>query len=214
MNKLCAGVTAVLVAAAGAGLSGCAQPQAVASSPGMMMAKMQELGTPGSQHELLRKFTGTWAAEAKFWMEASQQEPDVSKGVMTVHEMLGGRYIHGDYKGSFSIPGPDGKMQEMQFNGHMLRGYSNADKRFESVWIDSESTSILWSTGQAGGDGRSIQSTGRANGADMAGNVVDQRMWETFTMVSGDKWVQEMWGQCGNGPKFKNMEITYTRTGR
>ena len=211
MKKVCTGLAGAMIAAA---VCGCAHEKPVESNPGMMMAKMQELGTPGAQHRLLGGFVGTWAAEAKFWMDVNQKEPDVSKGVMTVQAMLDGRYLHGDYKGSFSVPGPDGKTQEMQFNGHMLRGYSNADAEYQSVWIDSESTTILWSTGQLGGDGKSIHSTGSAKGPDMAGNIVDQHMWETFTMVNDNKWVQEMWGQCGNGPKFKNMEITYTRTSR
>lgn len=213
MNRISASVAAVLVAAA-FGAGGCAHDEAVTSNPGAMMAKMQELATPGPQHRLLNAFCGTWAAEAKFWMDPQQKEPDTSKGVMTVMQMLNNHYIHGEYKGSFSVPIADGKMQEMPFNGHMIRGYSVADKQYQSVWVDSESTAILYSTGQVGSDGKSIDSFGTGMGPDAAGNVVEQKMWETFTMVSDGKWVQEMWGQCGHGPKFKNMEITYTRTAR
>lgn len=214
MNRFTTTLAATLIAAAAA-IGGCGtNEKAVEANPGMMMAKMQELGTPGANHQFLAKFAGTWASEARFWMDPEQKEPDVSKGTMTVKPILNGRYLAGDYKGSFSMPGPDGKMMEHQFNGHMLRGYSNADAEFQSVWIDSESTTVLWSTGKASGDGKSIHSTGSAKGPDLAGNVVNQKMWETFTMVNDNKWVQEMWGQCGGGPKFKNMEITYTRTGR
>jgi hypothetical protein len=196
------------------GLGGCANDHAAKSDPAAMMAKMTELGTPGLRHRLINAFVGTWNAEVKYWMDADQKEPEVSRGTMTVRAMFEGRYVHGEYRGSFSMPGQDGKMMEVPFEGRALWAYSNADEEFQSLWIDSFSTSVMMSSGKGSADGKSIMSTGHGKGPDTSGKVVDQKMWSTMTMLSDNHWREEMWSQCPGGPKFKNMEINYTRTGK
>ena len=210
MKMLSLSVAACLIAAAA---GGCANQSATKADPMAMMSKMQELGTPGPQHAMLNRLVGSWNAESKYWMEPGAQ-PETSRGTMTMRSIMDGHYLQGDYRGSYQMPGPDGKMMEKHFTGLMLWGYSNADKEYQSVWLDSDSTAIFDSEGRAGSDSRVIEMTGDGMGPDMAGNVVEQKMWLKTTITSDDRFVQEFWGECGGRPKFKTMEIVYTRSGR
>lgn len=179
-----------------------------------MWAAMEQMAKPGELHKIIQQFEGTWNAEVKYWMDPSVKEPSVSKGTMEAKLVHGGRFIMGDYKGSFSMPGPDGKMQEMPFTGTLNWGYNNMEKRYESTWNDSMSTGLMMSMGQASSDGKSVESTAEFKMPGPDGKLMNFKQREKVTMVSSDRYLTEMWHSDGTHGEMKVMEITYTRAGK
>lgn len=176
-----------------------------------MWAEMMRLAQPSEHHKMLAAFAGSWNAEVKYWMDPTKKEPSVSKGVMDAKLIHGGRFIMGDYKGSFSMPGPDGKMQDMPFTGTLMWGYNNMEQRYESTWQDSMSTTMMVSYGTPSADGKVVESTAETKMPGPDGKPMNLKQREKVTMVSPDKFVTEMWHSDGVHGEMKVMEITYTR---
>jgi hypothetical protein len=187
------------------------KPAAPDAAPAMkpddaaMMQMMMELAKPGKPHAMIQKFAGTWNADLKTWMTPDQKEPITSKGVMTCRPMHSGRFLFGEFSGSF---------MNMPFEGTMLWGYNNALQRFESTWMDSMSTMIMFSTGSGNADltETNMATTFGVPGPDAKPMTIAQR--ERFAWINDDKAVMEMWHTHKDMPDAKEMrvmEITYTR---
>ena len=173
-----------------------AQPEDM--SPEQMMEAWKQVNQTGEQHEALSHMAGVWDAEMKFWM-APGGEPMTSSGSEKNTMVFGDRYLKSEFDGEF-----DGE----KFQGLGYVGYSNADKKYQSVWMDSMGTAIGWATGTAEGD--TITFTGEETDP-FTGDVmkfkdvgvmkdIDTRVYSRYYMVDGDE--------------FKSMEITYTRRGQ
>ncbi len=111
-----------------------------------MMAQMMEMGKLNENHKLLSGMAGNWTYTLKMWMDPSGK-PQESKGTSTRKPIMGGRYFVAEHTGKFQMPGPDGKMKDMDFKGMAIEGYDNAKKKFVSSWIDNMSTMIMNSEG-------------------------------------------------------------------
>ena len=177
-----------------------AQP---AGDDAAMWAAMLEMSKPVAQHEIIKSFAGTWKAEIKMWMDPTAKEPTVSSGAMKGTLVHGDRYLLGEFTGTFN---------NMPFSGSLTWGYNRIENRYESTWIDSWGTGLLMSTGQPTADGKTINSTGNFRMPGPDGKLMDITQRETITMVSKDKFTQQMWHGTKEG-EMKVMEITYTRTG-
>ena len=224
MIKLFTGSAVFALALAG----GCAQDNTTRSEPSStseayvrvveppdysaMASKMEELGRAGPKHGFLNQFVGTWECQTKVWCPM-QTEPMESRGTMNVRPLHGGRFVQGDYSGTFAMPGPDGKTKETPFTGTKLWGYSNADNEYQGVWADSMTTSMAWMTGSPGADDGTVELVGKCKGPDDSGRIVTHANWERTRKVSADKYVSEFWSETPGSPKHKVMEITYTRIG-
>jgi hypothetical protein len=189
-----------------------AKPKDASMDEAAMMAMYMEMAQPGEDHKIIQQFAGQWQAEMQMWMDPAQKEPRVSKGTLEVTPLHGGRYVRGEFKGTFDMPGPDGKMQSMPFTGTMLWGYNNVEKRYESTWMDSMSTGIMMSTGQASADGKSVESRAEFRMPGPDGKMATYKQRELVTMHSPDRYTMQMWhsGPMHEG-EMKVMEITYTR---
>ena len=172
------------------------QPQMSAEEKAAMET-MMKAGSPGAQHKGLAGMVGNWDATVKMW-QAPDAPPQVSKGTSKNTAVLGGRWIQQNYTGEF---------MNMPFNGIGYTGYDNVSKHYVGTWMDSMSTGMMSSTGDAEGDNAySFTST---MPDPMSGKNVEMKT--KVTIVNKDKHVMEMWGPAPDGKMFKMMEITYTR---
>ena len=64
--------------------------------------------------------------------------PPDSKAVMTTTMVLGGRYSHSMFKGTWG---------GMPFEGVATLGYNNATGKFESTWMDNMGTGTMYLAG-------------------------------------------------------------------
>lgn len=189
----------VMVAGPGVGRAetdkGKAPPSADATQE-QMMAEMMKLATPGPMHDLMKPMVGTWKAVTKSW--TGPGEPTVSEGSSENTLIIGGRFLHSAFKGTFF---------GMPFEGMGITGYNNQKKQFEGVWVDNMGSAVSWSHGSVDPLGKVITmttmftdpATGKETPYRMVTKIVDTNQ-HTFAMV-GSK----------DGKDHTEMEITYTR---
>src|SRR5262245_8635315 len=84
-------------------------------------APAQEPPKPGREHDHLTRLVGNWDGET-----------EVGKGTMIYKMGLGGLWLIGDFDGEFA---------GMKFQGKSLDTFDPATKKYQSVWVDSFSTS-------------------------------------------------------------------------
>lgn len=170
-----------------------------------MMAKMAELAQPNENHKLLGQLAGDWTNVVKMWM-APGQPPLVSTGTCTRKAIMGGRYFAADFRGNMQMPGPDGKLQSMPFQGTSLEGYDNVKKKFVSVWGDSMGTGFLMSEGTYDPAAKTFTYTGEM---EMLPGV-KSKVREVIKVTDQDHHVFEFYEDRG-GKQVQTMEIAYTR---
>ncbi|MBI3451219.1 MAG: DUF1579 domain-containing protein [Acidobacteria bacterium] len=173
-----------------------ATPPSAADNEKAMMDAMMKMGTPGAQHEALKKFAGSWKAACKMWMGPG--DPQTSEGTSENDVVLGGRFLRESFKGTF-MGGP--------FEGMGFLGYDNLKKKYVSTWIDSLGTMIQDATGQMDKDGKVLT----LHGTFTDPLTKKQSPTREVTKFVDDKSiVWEMYGTNEN-KEVKEMEITYTR---
>jgi len=177
--------------AGGAGGAGGAMP-----SPEEMQAMMEMMGKVGPQHEQLKThFVGEWNADVSaFWGPAPEKSTGMAKNEM----MLGGRYVHGMFKGT---------AMGQPFEGAGITGYDNVKKKYFNAWVDSMSTGMMMSEGDYDSSSKSYTFSGETIGPD--GKPCTMR--QVIKVESNDKHVLSMYGPGMDGKEMKMMEIVYTR---
>jgi len=114
-----------------------------------MMARMQELGSPGPHHKELMQQAGQWAVHYKFRMSPNAPWMETT-GTSSSKPVLGGRYLMEEHR--FDMMG-------MPMEGWLFIGYDNESGEYISLWMDTSSTWWSESRGTEAADG-SIQMTG------------------------------------------------------
>ena len=170
-----------------------------------MMKMMMEMGKLNENHKLLGELAGNWDYSLKMWMEPGGK-PQESKGTAVRKSLFDGHYYVVDVSGKFDMPGPDGKMQTMDFKGMAIEGYDNAKKKFVSSWVDNMGTMIMNTEGTY--DAGTKTFTHVADCEMMPGKPVKMR--EVVKVVDKDHHTFEMYEDWGQGER-KSMEIAYTR---
>ena len=170
-----------------------------------MMAQMMELGKPGENHKQLAQLAGDWTYTVKMWMDPSAP-PEESKGTASRKAVMDGRFYVADAKGTFKMPGADGKMQDFNFTGMSIEGYDNVKKKYVSSWIDNMGCMIMNLDGAY--DAASKTFTYNANCEMMPGMPVKIR--EVIKVVDADHHTFDFYEDRGAG-ETKTMEISYTR---
>jgi hypothetical protein len=161
------------------------------------MAVWMKLAQPGPHHEHLAPFVGSWKSEVKMWM-APDTPPMVNPGAAEVSWIMGGRYLEWKQTGEFG---------GMSFEGRAIEGYNNGEQRYESMWIDSFGTLILYYTGSCSGDGQTREMTTQF--ADpVGGGTIDYR--SEYKWIDEDHFTFTAFMDRGDG-EFKNMLISYER---
>jgi hypothetical protein len=133
-------------------------------------------------------------------------KPSESNGTATRKAVMDGRYVTGDYSGSFKMPGADGKMQDMNFKGMSLDGYDNVKKKFVSAWVDNMGTGIMMTDGTYDATTKTFTYTGDYEG--MPG--MKSKVRQVIKLTDKDHMTMEYYEDRGQG-EMKSMEINYTR---
>jgi hypothetical protein len=162
------------------------------------MEAMQKAATPGEEHKKLEAVVGTFDAKVKTWMDPSKP-PEESTGTSENTWVLGNRYVQMKYQGT---------MMGQPFSGMGYQGYDNVTKKYVGTWMDTMSTGIMTSTGQADKSGKTM--TMSASAADpVSGKMM--KLTEKMTVKDNDHHSFEMWAPGPDGKPVKMMEIEYTR---
>ncbi len=200
-----AATTAVAESAAAAATSAVAAPAAGQPSEAELMKMMMEMGAMNENHKLLGEVAGDWTYTLKMWM-APGAPPSESKGTVTRKPEMGGRFFIADVAGKFQMPGPDGKMKDMDFRGRATDGYDNAKGKFVSTWYDNMSTGIMFTEGTYDAASKSLTYTGSY--VMMPGTTIKVR--QVIKMIDKDHHSMDYYEDRG-GKETKTMEIAYTR---
>lgn len=163
-----------------------------------MMDVMMKYGTPGKNHEFLKKYVGDWDIEVKNWA-APGAEPMMSKATENFQLIFDGRFVEGQF---------DGLMMGQGFKGRQIIGYDLFQNKYVSFWIDSMSTAFFLTTGMLNAAGNVMTDTGTWPNA-MTGGTQKVRFVTTF-MPDG-KYTFEMFMPAPDGKEFKSMQLTATR---
>jgi Protein of unknown function (DUF1579) len=169
------------------------------------MKMMMELAKLNENHKLLADSAGTWSYVVKMWMDP-KGPPNESKGTAVRKSVMDGRYVTGDYSGSFKMPGPDGKMKDMNFKGMSMDAYDNVKKKFVSGWVDNMGTGIMITEGTYDAATKSITYTGEF---EMAPGM-KSKVREVVKFTDKTHMSMEYFEDRGQG-EAKSMEINYTK---
>lgn len=170
-----------------------------------MMKQMMELAKLNENHKLLGEFVGNWSYAMKMWM-APGAPPSESKGSAVCKAIMDGRYFVSENNGTFKMPGPDGKMKEMNFKGIATDAYDNAKKKFVSSWVDNMGTGIYLSEGTYDAATKTFTYTSEMEMMPGAKSKVRQ----TIKVTDADHRTFEFFEDRGSG-ETKTMEINFTR---
>ena len=164
-----------------------------------MAKKWMEYMTPGAEHKAMEYYVGEWIGDMKMW-QAPGQPPSEEKTTSKFELIMDGRYLIGEHSGQF---------MGMPFQGRSTMGYSNLTKSITHVWIDNFGTGTWVTTGKC--DGKVCTLTGKMDDP-ASGKQVDTR--EVMTIVDDNTYRLETFSPSPiDGKDFKNMDVTYHRTG-
>jgi hypothetical protein len=172
-----------------------------------MMKQMMELSKLNENHKLLETMAGSWTNNVTMWMNPDPSAPPIkSTGTAVRKPIMGGRYFRADFVGKIPMPGADGKMKDVDFNGMSIEGYDNAKKKFVATWIDNMGTGIMFMEGTYDPAAKAFTYTAEAE--MMPGMKTKVR--EVVTLVDANHHKLE-WFEDRGGKEVKTMEINYTR---
>jgi len=184
-----------------------AKPKDAKPDDAQMMAMMMDLAKPGENHKILQASVGSWTYTTKFWMSPDTNTPPMeSSGTAVTKPIMGGRYFQTDHNGKIQMPGPDGKLTDIEFQGMEITGYDNAKKKFVSSWVDNMGTGIMLSEGTYDAATKTITYT--AEEEPFPGMKMKVR--ELVKFIDNDHHTFEFYEDRG-GTEVKAMEITSTR---
>jgi Protein of unknown function (DUF1579) len=172
-----------------------------------MMKMMMEMAKLNENHKLLASLDGTWNFTNKMWMDGdTSKKPQESKGTAVRKSVMGGRFSEMDVSGKMQMPGPDGKMKDIEFKGHGTDGYDNAKQKFVGTWVDNMGTGIMMSEGTYDPATKTFNYTSEYQ---MAPGMKEQ-IRQVIKLTDKDHMVFE-WYENRGGSDVKTMEIDYTR---
>ncbi|MHC4409853.1 MAG: DUF1579 family protein [Planctomycetota bacterium] len=154
-----------------------------------------ELGKPGPEHAEFAKMAGDWSVAVK------EFKPDgttkVSKATTKFSMVLGGLIQRQDYKG---------EMGGTPFNSIGMTAFNKGTKKYESIWMDSMSSGMMWMNGNKIDDGKTVEYKGHFFGPGGA----KMKTRTNLTPEGDDKISFVMWMDMGQG-EVKSLEMVYTR---
>lgn len=143
---------------------------------------------PGPEHDVLKKWVGTWDCTIK--MMGTE-----SKGTSVYKMELGGLWLTSSFEGEFG---------GVKFSGRGLDSYDPAKKKYVAVWIDSFSTSPMTLEGTYDKDKKTMTLAGEGPGMD--GKNTKYKMVTTW---KDDDTVE--FGMHMGDAKEPGFTITYKR---
>lgn len=165
-------------------------------SPGI--AAWARMNMPGPMHEHFRPLVGTWLAVGRAFCDP-QGPPQESTGTMRTDLLMGGRYLHSTYTDN---------SKQHPFSGILILAYNNILGRYESTWIDSMSTGVMFSTGSADPMGRVF--TLIAEVPDPATGM-SRRIKSVTSIINHDRNTYHMYEIMPGGSERMTLDVVYTR---
>lgn len=180
-----------------------AEDKAAAAKAGMdpvQMEKMKAAMAPGEAHQKLAPFAGKWNYTAQFWMT-----PDAPPETMTgtgMNEMV--------YGGRFLKQVATGTWMGEPWEGTGYTGYDNIRKEYQSIWVDSMATGIMWAEGDY--DDATQTLTLNGTGSCPLTGEAHHKVRSEWKLIDKDHTVYTAYSAGKDGKEFKGMEIHYTRS--
>jgi hypothetical protein len=176
-----------------------ASAQQMSDQEKKMMEVMQKYGTPGKQHEMLKKYVGEWDVELKSFPPGGQ--PVMGKGTEKNALIFDGRYVECSF---------DGAMMGMKFLGFEVIGYDLLKNKYVTFWIDNMGTGFLTTTGTLDAVGKILTETGEYPDPMTDGKTM-QKVKNVTTFMDDGKFKFEMFMVGKDGKETKSIEFVATR---
>ena len=163
------------------------------------MAKALEMAmTPGEGQKKLAPMVGKFDVKIRTWATPSST-PVESMASMVSTWVLDGRYVQ-----SMLV----GQVGGAPFSGIGYIGYDNTAKMYQTAWMDTGSTGMIWYTGNFDASGKTATMKATIpNPLTTKPSQVELRL----SMTPNGDHVTELWGQ-GQGTRLTRlMELTYTK---
>ncbi len=164
-----------------------------------MMDQMMKYGTPGPEHELLKRCVGDWDVMITSYPPMGQ--PQKSMGTMKGTLLFDGRYVKMNF---------DGMMGDMKFQGLQVVGYDLFKKMYTTFWIDSWSTAFTTTSGTLDKAGMRLTETGSVPDPMTDGKTI-QKVKNVTTFMGDGTFKFEMFMVGPDGQEAKGLELMYTR---
>ncbi len=159
---------------------------------------LQSAMTPGEGQKKLTPMIGTFDVKIRTWVSPASQ-PVESTGTMVSAWVLDGRYIQSMLAG---------EVGGAPFSGIGYIAYDNVDKIYQTAWMDTGSTGMIWYKGNMDASGKSaIMKANVANPLTAKPTPLELRL----TIESDGSHVTEIWGKGLSAKMFKLMELRYTK---
>ena len=163
-----------------------------------MMKKAQQYTAPGENHQLLRRFLGTWDTRTRMTMPGMQSPPET--GRVEGSWLIDGRWLQ--LKGS-------GSMMGMPVQSVQILGYDNLKMSYVSCMVQSMDTMMLTAEGDLNMAGDALISYGTMD--EYLTGEHDKMAKTVFRFPSADRLVMEIHDLGIGEVATKVVEITYTR---
>ncbi len=175
------------------------QPAAKPAMDPAQMEKMKTLMAPGEAHKIFESLAGKWTYTSKMWMPGADK-PEESAGTSENTVVYGGRFLKEDVKGTWMA---------QPFEGTGYVGYDNVREEYQSTWMDSMVTGIMWSSGKYDTATKTLSMSG-TNSCPMTGkkNVPGRTEWK---VVDATHNTFSMYSAGPDGKEMKMMEIEYQK---
>ena len=185
------------------------KPEFSADDQQKMMEAWAAVANPGEPHKLLASMVGEWDVTMRMYPAGPDGPTVESKGKSVIESVFGGRFIVEHSKGEFQMPGNDGTMQTMSFEGMGTTGYDNNQKSYISTWADSMGTTMVISRGTFNPTNPNemyLYGTMDEPGLGMINRMTSFHK----KIVDNDHFVGTMY-DLAISPDYKVMELEYTR---
>lgn len=150
---------------------------------------------PGPVHKQLLQRVGDYTVTTRLVQGGAPQGKETTTTARFV-PIIGGRFL---------MEGDGGTPGQTDFSSFRLWGYNNAAQHYEAVWTYDKSTSMMFMSGNASSDGKTV--TYRAGWQKSATET--ERVTVTVTQINADKFVIRMISAAGE--KGPILEETYER---
>lgn len=160
--------------------------------------EIAKLTQPGEQHKALQPLIGKWNAKSKFWMDPSGK-PEESTASVQRNWILGKRFVRENYIDH---------SKKAPFTGVGTLGYDNVSKQYVSSWVDTMTTSIMNSTGEADKSGTVFTFNSEVT-CPMTGEA--QKFRAELAIVNQNKNTYKMYTVGKDGKEVPVLEIEYSR---
>jgi len=170
-----------------------AAPAATGKAPEWM-----KYTVPGDGQKALNDTVGKFSYSMKWWNSADAK-PEESKGTSVSKWVLDGRFVQQEITG---------KSMGQPFKGMGFTGYDNLKQEYQSTWMDSMSTAILYTAGPMTA-AKTIEQSGTVS--DPMKGEKNAAFKTQLKILSKNEHTFSMFSKGADGKEFKAMEISYKR---